>query len=515
MIRTLLALIALTCAAVATAADRPIPRIEGRQLVVDGKPWLLLGGELANSSASGRAYMAQRWDRLAALHLNTVLMPVSWELIEPQEDQFDFALVDGLLADARARDLRIVILWFGSWKNSMSSYAPAWVKRDTARFPRARLADGSAIEMLSPFAPANAEADAHAFAALMAHLAETDTERTVIMAQVENEIGMIPEPRDQSPLARVAWGRPVPQGLAGAGKSWTAAYGADADEAFMANAYARYTEQVAAAGKRAYALPMYVNAALPRPGRLPGSGYPAAGPLPKYADIWRTAAPSIDFLAPDIYFPSFVEWTRAYAALGDPWFIPEANRAGAPEAPANALYAIGQLDAFGYSPFSIDNLDPSDDNRLGALYAVLQSLAPQIMAAQGSDRLSGVRAPVLFDGTADLADQVLMMGDARITAHFVDPFTPREEQHPETHGAIVLQTGADDYLMVGRGVTFTFAPARGKGIMGLAAVDDGHIENGRFVADRRLNGDETHQGRHVRLPLDRISIQRVRLYRYD
>src|SRR3546814_16583362 len=87
---------------------------------------------------------------------------------------------------------------------------------------------------------------------------------------------------------------------------------------------------------------MYVNAALPRPNAAPGSGYPAAGPLPKLAAIWRKGAPSIDFLAPDIYFPNFVAWTQAYAVLGAPWFIPEANPAGPAEAPATALSAARQ-----------------------------------------------------------------------------------------------------------------------------------------------------------------------------
>ncbi len=514
MIRTMLFALAALLFAGAVQAEKPLPRLDGRHLIVDGAPWLLLGGELANSSASSRAWMAPRWARLAALHLNTVLMPVSWELIEPEEGRFDFAAVDGLLADARAHDLRVVLLWFGSWKNSMSSYVPAWVKRDTARFPRARTADGAPIEMLSPFAPANRQADARAFAALMAHLARTDPGRTVLMVQVENEIGMIPEPRDRSPLARAAWAKPVPEGLPGAGKSWAEAYGGEADEAFMAWAYARYTGQVAAAGKRAYPLPMYVNAALPRPGAAPGSGYPAAGPLPKLAAIWRAAAPSIDFLAPDIYFPNFVEWTTRYAALGGPWFIPEANRAGAPEACANALYAIGALDAFGFSPFSIDSLAPGKDAGLAECYAMLAGIAPLILDRQGTGRLAAVRAPVAFDGTADLANQVFTMGETRITAHLIDPWTPRDAQHPETHGAIVLQLGPDAYLMAGRGVTFTFAPADGEGKTGILAIDEGRYEDGRWNPGRRLNGDESHQGRHLRLPPDGFSIQRVRLYRY-
>src|SRR3546814_20841273 len=100
---------------------------------------------------------------------------------------------------------------------------------------------------------------------------------------------------------------------------------------------------------------------LPRPNAAPGSGYPAAGPLPKLAAIWRKGAPSIDFLAPAIHFPNFVEWTQAYAVLGAPWFIPEANQAGAAQAPHNALYAFGSLGAFCSSPFSLHDRQPADE----------------------------------------------------------------------------------------------------------------------------------------------------------
>ncbi|MBW8745418.1 MAG: DUF5597 domain-containing protein [Sphingomonas sp.] len=497
------------------AAAAPLPTLDRGRLVVDGKPFLILGGELANSSSSNRAYMAARWGPLRAQHLNTVLMPVSWELIEPVEGKFDFGLVDGLLADARAHDLRIVILWFGSWKNSMSTYAPGWVKHDPKRFPRARTADGRAIDILSPFGEASAAADARAFGMLMAHLAQTDSARTVIAAQVENEVGMIPEPRDHSPLAEAAWTRPVPKGLPGAGGSWTQAYGADADEAFMAWYFGRYVERVAAAGKKAYPIPFYLNAALPRPNAAPGKGYPAAGPIPKVAHIWYAAAPSIDLLEPDIYFPNFVEWTRAYAALGRPLFIPEANQAGKPEAPANALFAIGQLGAFGFSPFSIDNLDPVQGKPLADLYLMLGKLWPMIQERQGSARIAGFRAPVAFDGTPNLADQSVTMGGNRLTVRFIDPWTPKDRQHPETHGAIVMDMGHDELLVAGRGVAITFAPADGKGATGIDWIDEGDFVDGNWVPGRRLNGDESHQGRHLRLPPDGYSIQRIKLYHYD
>src|SRR5262245_7119105 len=151
------------------------------QLIVDGKPFLIRGGELGNSSSSDIEYMRPVWPKLAKLNLNTVLIPVSWELIEPEEGKFDFTLIDGLLRDARLSGLKLVPLWFGSWKNSMSSYAPAWVKKDQKRFPRTQDKAGNGIEILSTFSEANMKADAAAFRAFMRHLREVDSrDRTVI-----------------------------------------------------------------------------------------------------------------------------------------------------------------------------------------------------------------------------------------------------------------------------------------------------------------------------------------------
>src|ERR1022692_2974476 len=190
------------------------PHLETRggttQLIVDGKPFLALAGELLNNSASSPEYMKPVWPRLAALHLNTVLVPVSWAQLEPADGKFDYSLVDGLIRDARAQNLRLVFLWFGSWKNAWASYAPDWVKRDFERFSRVRLGNGSGTERLSPLSEANRNADARAFAALMRRIREVDSDaHTVIMMQVENEVGVIPDARDHSPAANAAYDRPV------------------------------------------------------------------------------------------------------------------------------------------------------------------------------------------------------------------------------------------------------------------------------------------------------------------
>src|SRR4030043_354247 len=143
---------------------------EATQLIVDGKPFLILGGELGNSTASGIEYMKPMWQQLAESNLNTVLAPVYWDMIEPQEGRFDFTLVDDLIRGARRHNMRLILLWFGSWKNSMSCYVPYWVKKDYERFPRAQDKAGRGLEMLTAFSEENLMADAKAFASLMRHI---------------------------------------------------------------------------------------------------------------------------------------------------------------------------------------------------------------------------------------------------------------------------------------------------------------------------------------------------------
>ncbi len=332
----------------------------------------MLGGELGNSSAGTAAQADTILPRLAGLHFNTVLMPVAWDEIEPQEGRFDFSVLDHWVDVAQEQHVHLVLLWFGSWKNAFSNYAPEWVLTDTRRFPRAISAEGLPTEILSPLGAETARCDARAFAALMRHVREKDAaQQTVLMVQVENEIGYLGVGgRDRSEaanklfteavpgelMARVKSGAGFATGLNPAGRNWKEVFGGAADEDFVAWEYGLFAQQVAAAGKKEYALPMYMNAQLPAEKETAGD-YPSGGPYPTTQAIYRAAAPAIDFYAPDIYWPDFSGWVDEYAAAANPVFVPEARLDAAP---MNAMYLYGEARGFGFSPFAVDSLPAAD-----------------------------------------------------------------------------------------------------------------------------------------------------------
>ncbi|MXO60061.1 hypothetical protein GRI89_10975 [Altererythrobacter salegens] len=325
----------------------------------------------------------------------------------------------------------------------------------------------------------------------MRHLREVDSARTVLMVQVENEVGFLPFAREGGTGADAA-----------------------ADERTQARAYAAYVDAVAATGKREYPLPMYVNGAQGRPCVAPGN-YPSGGPLAHLAREWREGAPSIDFIAPDIYFPNFAGIVDGYTEAGvRPLFIPEASCPSDGALVANALRSIGLRHAIGFSPFAIEDAGEADAQRIGGLYAMLRQIAPLVTKAQAEGRIVGLGNPVSFEGEADLAPLTADLGGARFSVTTIDPWSPRNEQDPASHGGLLIWLGGEDYLLAGSGMRLTVEPQDGEGRMGFDFVEEGHFEGGEWSHGRRLNGDQTHQGRHVRLPPGAFGIQKFRLYRY-
>lgn len=308
MNKIVLSFLALLCCINIQAGVKLQKQGSATQLVVNEKPMLLLAGELSNSAATSPADIRKALKQMKNSGVNSVFVPAYWEFVEPNEGKYDFALVDSVITTARKHDLKIVFLWFGAWKNSMSCYAPLWVKENTKRFPRSLTENSKPLEICTAFSDNLLQADKRAFCELMKHIKAVDSqENTVIMMQVENEIGMLESARDHSPLAEKAYRQAVPAPLFKALKlkkkgTWAEVFGTDryADEKFQAYYYAKYVEQLASAGKAIYNIPMYVNAAMNSRGRKPGE-YPSAGPLAHLIDIWKCGAPSIDIFAPDIY----------------------------------------------------------------------------------------------------------------------------------------------------------------------------------------------------------------------
>ncbi|WDF78681.1 DUF5597 domain-containing protein [Mucilaginibacter sp. KACC 22773] len=508
---------------------------DNAELLVNGKPLLMTAGELGNSSASSTAYMDSIWLKLKKMHLNTLIAPVYWELMEPKESVYNFTLVDYLIKSAREHQIKLVLLWFGTWKNSMSCYAPAWIKTDQKRFPRVQSSEGRSEEIITPFSENALKADCKAFAAFMQHLKQTDSQQhTVVMIQVENEIGMLPSARDHSKSADAAFGQAVPEkliaylnlhrdklvpeiqtawegnGYKKAG-SWEAVFGKSTatDEMFIAWYFASYANEVARAGKAVYPLPMYVNAALNAPGKQPGQ-YPSGGPLPHLIDVWKAAAPDIDLLSPDFYNPNFKYWNDRYTRPDNALLIPEHRFEEGVD--AKAFYAIGHYKALGFSPFSIESGKKPETESLGKCYDIINQLSGEISKAKKQGLMEGMLLSKVVDTVK------LEMGDYILTvAHDLTlGWSPKakEATWPLT-GGIIIALSKDEFYVGGTGLVISFKPKNQSQRAGIQSVDEGTFVNGKWQARRRLNGDEDHQGRHLRIPTGEYGIQRIKLYNYE
>jgi beta-galactosidase GanA len=511
---------------------------EATQLIVEGKPCLMLGAEIHNSSSSSLSYMEPEWPKLAAMGVNTVLTPVSWELVEPTEGKFDFTLVDGLLGGARKQHLRLVFLWLASWKNGMSSYPPVWVKEDTKRFPRV-VEDGRPVNILSTFGAETMTADGRAFAALMQHLREVDAhDHTVLMMQVENEVGVLGATRDHSDVANRAYAGAVPMELlryldqhrqslnaelralweghgAKTSGTWTEVFGDSprTDEIFMAWHYAKYVQAVAAKGKAAYDLPMYVNTWLGGEDAAPGN-YPSGGPQPQVIDVWQAAGTAIDIYAPDLYSPDVYGWARKYHRADNPLFLPETR--GGEAGAADVFYILGEDAAIGFSPFGIDNWatpltgdmaqrDKSGEDALRTSYNAIASIEPMLLEAQSKGTVHGF----VLDKSRPSA--LFVMQGYQVEVALDEIFG----SHAENGYGLILSTGPDAFLGVGKGFRVKFTPRDSAAKrVGVGTIDEGKFENGQWIAGRRLNGDENDQGEYWRFDPRELHVEKVTLYRY-
>ena len=521
----------------------------------DGAPALLVGGQVFNSASSSPRAIADSFAHVRRVGANVVLSPVSWALSEPVEGTFDFALVDVMLDEARSHGLRLVLLWFGAFKNAASTYAPTWVRSNPERFPRVTVdpkgmqafsyEGATAKPVLSVFSPELREADARAYEALIHHLVDADPDGTVVMVQVENESGLLSDSRDRNELAEAAWNSPVPTELiahvretpAGstsarrlwesAGSlesgSWPEVFGNTpaAEEVFMAWALATYVEHLAARGRAIADIPMFANAWLgPQPGQDTPGQYPSGGPTSTVLDIWRAAAPSLAFLGPDLYVHDADAAMAQYATGIQPLFVPECRLS-----PAELVRAIGTYGAVGWSGYGLDLANP--DAQLAATIAFVAGLESEIAAAGVRGGLAAVVLEPGVDAETRQIDGVeitargaralfrRMLLDAGVNIPDTELEVPDEtlpSAQISTGGetrpfALIAATGDDGFLVIGREVTLDYFAADAR--VEIDSVQELILEDGRVTDGRVLNGDE----RLMILPNDRVGAARVRLVR--
>ncbi|MFH6769036.1 DUF5597 domain-containing protein [Gaetbulibacter aquiaggeris] len=472
------------------------------QLIVNNQPYLMIAGEVHNSSASTIEYMKPLFPKLKAMNLNSVFVTLAWEQFEPNEGVFDYTLVDAIIDNAKENNLKVCLLWFASWKNGESSYTPMWVKKDIKRFFRVKTKEGMEIETMSPFCEATKIADAKAFAALMKHIKEVDTEQTVILMQPQNEVGMFQD-IDYNNVALDLFEKNVPTELMTYLKinrkhlntyvseawskynfktsgTWKEIFG-DTPEAkafFTTWQYATYINFVAKSGREQYNLPMMVNAwIVQKPEDLPGV-YPNGGPVSRVMDIWKAAAPDVDIQSPDIYLENFKEIVAMYHREDNPLLIPESKAEV-----GRAFYAFGEHNAICFSPFGIE--DAADNFVFTQSYELLNEVQHLIKKYQGTGKMRAVLQE------ADETYKDIYLGDYKIKVMYEKPNEPSF--------GIIIQTDTDEFIVIGMNMSIYFDSEVKNTIGYIGQVFEGKYENEKWVTTRMMNGDETYHNSRLRV----------------
>lgn len=533
-----------------------------------GEPFIAIAGEVHNSNSSSPDYMEKVWEKAQALGMNTLLLPASWEIIEPVEGTFVFDLIDQLIHQARERDMKIIFLWFGTWKNAQCMYAPEWVKTDLKRFPRAQVEKGKNKTILKEFygmsyttlsylGEETCRADAKAFAEFMKHLKRIDEkEHTVIGVQVENETGLQGNAREQSDEADELFESLVPQDFVDYMKShtdsmeseirqaveagdsngsWAEVFGEAAEEIFSAYYIASYVEKVAAAGRKQYDLPMTVNCWLDK-GEKPGV-YPSGGPVAKMMEVWQYAAPTIDAFAPDIYVPNFHQICKMYRKNGNPLIIPETaiHSYAAPR----LVYCIGHYHAACFSPFGFEEMGEPFNAGQGFLYGMdvtdpllrtpqnleeygwccktLNGMMSLLTSKYGTDDLQAVISekldmtpPDLSDGLKNLIggegnDDTMLFGSFGFKVLMNLPHNDRKDGV-----CLILKEDEETFYIMGSGCNlFVFSREPEKPHCDILLLEEGSFEEGFWKVRRRLNGDEA-----LSLSLKQYSLLKLKVFSY-
>ena len=496
----------------------PLPRLvlheTGYSFEIDGQRTVLLGGQIHNSSSSSIESIDTSFAKVALLNYDFVISPISWKQFEAVEGKFDFTLLKHQLRAAEKLNLKLVLIWFGAFKNAKSSYAPAWVRSDLERFPRAlNQPSGEPNEnaTLSVFSQNLLDADSKAFSQLMKFLKLKDKKHTVIMVQIENEMGLLGSSRDYSAAGQAAWNA---RGIA---DTW------HENEKFMAEAFARYANTLAKAGKEIKQLPMYVNAWLgPQPGQSEAGQWPSGGPSSLVLDTWKKFAPDIDILAPDIYELEALPIMEQYARADNALFIPESRHVL-----GNLFWALGHHAAIGYSMFGAE--DGRVGNQMSKAYGILREAKHTVAEAQAAGRIGALlmreptAEPAVHFGDltiepkdtlaglkrfVEVAGVDLLIKDADLPSELEDLDVVIESPGDSRPSGIVIQLSDTEFYFIGKGINLSFSQPGYR--IELDDVEEGRFENEKWIPMRNLNGDE----RLNIVPLHEIACVRVTIQKF-
>ena len=402
-----------------------------RVFKVNGKPFYPLGSEASNSSGYNETSSETAFKAIKLMHGNTLEIPIYWDEVEPEEGVFNFASIDSLIASARRYEVKLLLMWFATWKNANMDYAPEWVKTNPQRFKRVLSRTGDFIWVLSSHCQANLEADKRAFTALCRHLkAKDSTEQTVIGLTVQNESGIMGSDRDYGPAAQAAFDGSVPSQLVTAMKkngkgpiynqwqktggkesgNWTQLFGWEAGEFMTAWSIAKFIDNIAASGKAVYDIPMYVNVWLMEQNwwPIPGESYPSGAAVSKMMDLYKWFTPHVDMISPDAHIAEADRYEAvcaSYARPDNPFFMPETGAEGDSHA-WNMFRSIADYNSIGEFFFGAERVITEDGQVRPEAQMIVDSVRctaaviPLLLKYQGTGKIHAVIQEDLMDAIA-------------------------------------------------------------------------------------------------------------------
>ena len=477
-------------------------------LVVNGEPFLALAGEIHNSSASSLEYMnANVWPKLENLNLNTVIIPVYWEIIESIEGRYDFAHVANIIDQARKNNKKIILLWFGLWKNGMSTYVPEWIKKNREDYPFIESKYGEQIYSVSPMSAKAVEKNSLVFGELMAFINRYDSsEQTVIMVQIENEIGSLGTDFDYGSNQVELLDSMIPKEVeefSNQTGTWNQVFQKNSKEYLMAYYYAKAIEKNASLGHEKHPIPYFVNAWLEKKPSRAGE-YPSGGPIGRLIPFWKKVAPSIAAFAPDIYVSNFDEVCDEFAKEQNLLIIPEARQDR--DTVSNLIYGMGKYNLVCFAPFGIEDISDAaqihSDSTLQTLsidadafdpegtaellseaYCLLEGLTPLIIEKRGTNQIHAFSK----ETNANRGENI-ELAKCEIRINF-KPFTKGIAKS----AGMIIELSKEEFVLLGINISLTLQSKRKiYENIGIITLEDGKFENNKWIRNRILNGDDRY-----------------------